>query len=219
MIDGVEAVILDLPLRRPHFHASGRHAGQDLVVITIRTRGGAIGIGEGGTPGGTAFWGGESVETIKVMIDSYLGPAILGCNVFAHETILTAMDRAAAGNQFAKAAIDVAVHDAVGRILDIPVSLLYGGAVRDSIPVLWVLATAEFEADVEDARKQLDERRHRVFKIKIGKSPAGRRVKSVSARNLACSAVCPLCWRSLKGQRRSSPADLFCGNQRAFSAR
>ncbi|HEV7436008.1 MAG TPA: muconate/chloromuconate family cycloisomerase [Pseudorhizobium sp.] len=169
IVDHVSATVVDLPLRRAHFHATGTHATQSVVIVELRTRDGLVGFGEGGTPGGTAFWGGECSETIKVMIDTYLGPAILGKSIFAQEEVLAAMDRVAAGNQFAKAAIDIAMHDALGRALNVPVALFYGGAVHQTIPVLWALATAEFEADVADAIHQLDARLHRTFKIKIGK--------------------------------------------------
>lgn len=168
-IDLVETAIVDLPLKRSHFHASGTHATQSLVVVTLRTADGAVGHGEGGTPGGTAFWGGESAETIKVIIDRYLAPAVIGLSIFGHEALLTAMDRAAGGNQFAKAALDMAASDAAARAIGISISTFYGGAVRSSIPVLWALATATYDADIEDAERQLAERRHRTFKIKIGK--------------------------------------------------
>lgn len=171
-IGTVTATIVDLPLRRPHFHATGTHASQSLVVVELLTTGGAIGWGEGGTPGGTAFWGGECVESIKLMIDRYLAPAIVGISVFDQERILAAMDRAAANNHFAKAAIDIAVHDAAARLTGVPVSRLFGGATREAIPVLWALAAAVYEVDVADALDQLEAGRHRVFKIKIGKGDA-----------------------------------------------
>lgn len=168
-IDAIETAIVDLPLKRAHFHASGTHATQSLVIVTLRTADGAIGHGEGGTPGGTAFWGGECAETIKVIIDRYLAPAVIGLSIFSHERLLSAMDRAASGNQFAKAAVDIAASDAAARAMNVPISAFYGGVVRTRIPVLWALATAAYEADVEDAQHQLSERRHRTFKIKIGK--------------------------------------------------
>lgn len=180
-IQGIDAVIVDVPLRRTHFHASGVHAGQSYVFVKLVTKGGAVGIGEGVTPGGGTFWGGESVETIKAVIDRYLAPALIGANVFDLEILLHRMDRVAAGNQFAKAAIDMAVHDVVGRLLDVPISTLYGGRARESVPVLWVLATAELEADINDAREKLDERRHHMFKIKIGKGDAAHEVRRTAA--------------------------------------
>lgn len=171
-IDSIETRIVDLPLKKVHNHSSGTHRGQSLVMVTLRTVSGAIGYGEGGTPAGTAFWGGECSETIKEIIDRYLAPAVRGVNVFSHEAILKAMDRAAAANNFAKAAVDVAVHDAVAKLQGVPVSALYGGRVRSSIPVLWALASGDFDYDVEDAKRQLDAKRHRTFKLKIGMGDA-----------------------------------------------
>ncbi len=181
VIRSLETVIADVPLLRPHVHASGTHAGQSYVFVTLTTEGGAVGVGEGVTPSGSPFWGGESVETIKAVIDRYLAPATVGCSVFALELILERMDRAAAGNHFAKAAVDIAVHDAVGKLLNAPVSVLYGGRRRNSIPVLWALATAEHHADIEDAARQLQDRRHCRFKIKIGKGdPAGEAKRALA---------------------------------------
>ncbi|WP_205042027.1 muconate cycloisomerase family protein [Rhodoligotrophos defluvii] len=179
-IERIETAIVDVPLRRTHFHASGTHAGQSYVVVELRTRGGAVGIGEGVTPGGRAFWGGESVETIKATIDSYLAPALIGCSVFAHETALKLMDRAAARNNFAKAAIDMALHDVACRLLGVPLSALYGGKVRDSIPVLWPLATGDFEQGAEEAIRLLSERRHRIFKMKLGQGDPAADVRGAS---------------------------------------
>ncbi|KFG88791.1 TfdD [Sphingobium herbicidovorans NBRC 16415] len=172
VIAAVTATIVDLPLRRPHFHATGTHATQSLVMVELVTSGGAVGWGEGGTPGGTAFWGGECVETIKLMIDHYLAPAVIGISVFDQERILAAMDRIAANNHFAKAAIDIAVHDAAARLIGISVSQMFGGTARSTVPVLWALAAAAYEADVADAIEQIEAGRHSVFKIKIGKGDA-----------------------------------------------
>src|SRR3546814_12986867 len=78
------------------------------------------------------------------------------------------MDKAAAGNRFAKAAVDVAVHDAAGRLLGVPVSALYGGQVRASMPVLWALVSGNADTDAEEAARLLEERRHTTFKLKMG---------------------------------------------------
>jgi muconate cycloisomerase len=167
-IESIDTSIVDLPLRKPHNHSSASHSTQSLVFLALRTSSGLIAYGEGGTPAGTAFWGGESSETIKAVIDRYLAPALRGADLLGHEALLSRMDRAASGNHFAKAAVDVAVHDAVGRLLGLPVSALYGGRVRHSLPVMWALVSADADADIDDARRMLDERRHRTFKIKMG---------------------------------------------------
>src|SRR3546814_3194756 len=65
IIESIETRIVDVPLKKVHNHSSASHAHQSLVFLTLRTASGVVAYGEGGTPAGTAFWGGESSETIK----------------------------------------------------------------------------------------------------------------------------------------------------------
>ncbi len=46
---------------------------------------------------------------------------------------------------------------------------LLGGAVRDTLPVLWTLASGDTARDIEEAERLLAERRHNTFKLKIGR--------------------------------------------------
>jgi muconate cycloisomerase len=78
------------------------------------------------------------------------------------------MDAAAKRNNAAKAAVETALLDAVGKTLGVPASLLLGGAVRDRVPVLWTLASGDPEQEIEEAEKKLAARLHDTFKVKIG---------------------------------------------------
>jgi muconate cycloisomerase len=60
-IHRVETAILDVPLVRPHRFARTGMDVQPILLVTVTTRGGATGVGEGVVPGGP-WWGGESVE-------------------------------------------------------------------------------------------------------------------------------------------------------------
>ncbi|VTU42845.1 MULTISPECIES: muconate/chloromuconate family cycloisomerase [Comamonadaceae] len=184
-IESIDTRIVDLPLKKVHNHSNSSHSHQSLLFLTLRTSSGVVAYGEGGTPAGTPFWGGESIETMKQVVDRYLAPALIGENLFGHETLLLLMDRVASANFFAKAAVDVVLHDAVGRILGLPVSAFYGGRVRESMPVLWVLVSGNAGVDIEDAENQLENRRHRTFKIKMGlsdpRSETERVVQTVKA--------------------------------------
>src|SRR5690606_10848651 len=44
---------------------------------------------------------------------------------------------------------------------------LFGGRVRDAIPVAWTLASGDTQFDIAEAQQMLDQRRHNVFKLKI----------------------------------------------------
>jgi muconate cycloisomerase len=53
------------------------------------------------------------------------------------------MDEAAKRNNAAKSVIETALFDAVGKTLEVPAVQFLGGVVRDSIPVLWTLASGD----------------------------------------------------------------------------
>src|ERR1700746_2479178 len=78
------------------------------------------------------------------------------------------MDAAAKRNNAAKDAIESALFDAVGKTLGVPAVQLLGGAVRDSIPVLWTLASGDPAPEIEEGEDKLAARLHDAFKVKIG---------------------------------------------------
>lgn len=163
----ITAEILDLPIQRAHRFASQtmRHASH--LIVRVRTEEGLIGIGEGTTPGGP-WWGGESVETMKAIIDSYLAPALIGQDATRIGYVLREMDRVAARNGFAKAAVEMACHDLLGKALGAPVCDLLGGPIRESLPVLWTLAAGDAETEIAEAEEKLDAGLHSRFKVKVG---------------------------------------------------
>ena len=140
---------------------------QSYVIVELRLANGVEGIGEAATLGGPR-WSEESVESIKATIDTYLAPALIGPAADRFEAARIRMDAAAKRNNAAKAAIESALFDAVGKTLDVPAAQLLGGAVRDSIPVLWTLASGDPAQEIEEAERKLAARLHNTFKVKIG---------------------------------------------------
>jgi muconate cycloisomerase len=128
---------------------------------------GAEGIGEAATLGGPR-WSEESVESIKATIDAYLTPALMGTPADRFVAARIRMDEAAKRNNAAKAAIESALFDAVGKTLGVSAVRLLGGTVRESIPVLWTLASGDPAQEIEEAEKKLAARLHDTFKVKIG---------------------------------------------------
>ena len=118
-------------------------------------------------------WGEESVEAMKANIDAYLAPAVLGARADRFETAGPLMDQAAKRNNAAKAAIETALFDAVGKTFGLPASALLGGAVRDRISVFWTLASGDPAQEVEEAERKLEARLHRTFRVKIGAQAPG----------------------------------------------
>jgi muconate cycloisomerase len=163
----VTAEILDLPIRRLHQFSTTTIRHQSYVLVRVRTEEGLTGIGEGVTPGGP-WWGGESVETIKLMIDAYLAPMLVGEDASRAAHLLARMDRAVAGNRFAKAPLEVACYDLLGKALGVPVCDLLGGLYRDSLPSVWALASGDPRTDVAEAEEKIGANLHSRFKLKAG---------------------------------------------------
>lgn len=163
----VFAEIVDLPIRRPHHFATQTIQRQSHLIVRVRSEDGLEGIGEGTTPGGP-WWGGESVETMKAIIDSYLAPAVIGEEALDIGCVLGKMDRIAARNEFAKAAVEMACYDLSGKALGVPVCDLLGGALNSSLPVLWTLAAGDTDREIAEAEEKIESGLHRHFKVKVG---------------------------------------------------
>src|SRR4051794_38544992 len=166
-IESIRSTIVDVPTVRRHKLSQTSVSAQSYVVVELRLANGATGIGEAATLGGPR-WSEESVEAIKANIDAYLAPVLIGQPADRFEAAAARMDEAAKRNNAAKAAIKSALFDAVGKTLGIPAALLLGGAVRDSVPVLWTLASGDPGQEIEEAERKLAARLHDTFKVKIG---------------------------------------------------
>jgi muconate cycloisomerase len=166
-IASIRSTIVDVPTVRRHELSSLSVTAQSYVIVELRLTNGVEGIGEAATLGGPR-WSEESVESIKATIDVYLAPAIIGAPANRFEAARIRMDKAAKRNNAAKAAIESALFDAVGKSLGVSAVQLLGGAVRESVSVLWTLASGDPAQEIEEAEKKLDARLHDTFKIKIG---------------------------------------------------
>ncbi|MGY2053101.1 muconate/chloromuconate family cycloisomerase [Methylobacterium sp. JK268] len=163
----IRTTIVDVPTRRRHKLAQTAVTAQSYVIVRLRLANGVEGIGEAATLGGPR-WSEESVEGIKATIDAYLTPALIGQPADRVVAAGARLDAAAKRNNAAKAALETALFDALGRSLGLPVAALLGGAVQDSLPVLWTLASGDPDQEIAEAEGKLDARLHRTFKIKIG---------------------------------------------------
>ena len=165
----VRTTIVDVPTVRQHKLSQTSVTAQSYVIVQLTLGNGVIGIGEAATLGGPR-WSEESVEAIKANIDAYLAPVLLGAGADRFEAACMRMDEAAKRNNAAKAALETAMFDAVGKTLGLPISALLGGQIHDAFPVFWTLASGDPGQEVEEAEGKLAARLHNRFKVKIGAS-------------------------------------------------
>lgn len=164
-ITSIEAILVDIPLRRLNHMSFGLLAKQNYVIVRLCSDAGLEGLGEAAV---FPTWGDENPEGIKLVIDKYLVPHLIGEEANRVEHLLHKMEVAARGNHFAKAAVEMALLDLVAKSLDRPVSDLFGGRYWDTLPLACILAAGDTAKDIDEAHKGLDENRFSIFKVKVG---------------------------------------------------
>src|SRR3546814_6309790 len=65
----------------------------------------------------------------------------------------------------------MALLDGAGKLLDVPLHILFGGKVRDSLPVAWPLATGDVAQEIDEAEEMLALGRAGAFKLKMAALP------------------------------------------------
>ncbi len=184
----VDTFIVDVPTIRPHVVAMATMHNQSIVLVRIRDAAGAEGLGEGTTIGGLSY-GDESPEGIKLAIDTYIAPILLQSDAARVGKTMARIGRSVCGNNIAKCAVETALLDLTRRRLGMPVSgLIGGGRVWDRLPVAWTPASGDTDRDIEEAAAMLADRRHNIFKLKIGKRAVRDDVRHVAAIKRALSA-------------------------------
>lgn len=124
---------------------------------------------------------GETQETVIAVLKKRIIPAILGEDPFSLEKIHDKMDHAIKGNTAAKAAIDIALYDLMGKYLRVPVYQLLGGLYRKEMPAFDLIGLVTPEEAAQKAAQQL-KGGYREFKVKVGPNSDLdlKRVKAVS---------------------------------------
>lgn len=178
-IDRIEAIIIDVPTVRGHVLSMTTMLTQSVVLVRIRFSDGSEGLGEGASIGGLSY-GPESVESVKLAIDTYIAPTLVGMDADAIAAASAHMEKAVKGNPIARAAVECALWDGLGRRAGLSVAQLFGGRVHDRLPVAWTLASGNSQTDIEEALRMLEIRRHRDFKLKIGKRPVKQDIAHVA---------------------------------------
>src|SRR5205085_9773920 len=131
------------------------------VIVTLT--------GEDGTPGygyasATPHMG-ATRDTLLAALKLF-SPLLRDEDSFETTKILQMLDRVLAGQHQAKAAIDCALHDLNAKQLGIPIYQLLGGKLRDSLPVLRILAIKSPDEMAAQAER-LVQTGYRYLKIKV----------------------------------------------------
>lgn len=112
------------------------------IFVKITTDDGYTGWGE---QRALPSWSYETVESMTSTIQHYLAPLLLGQHPLhlnkIHDAMYQALKPAVSnGHPFAKAAVDIALHDLGARLLGVPLHTLFGGKRHDKLPLCYALS-------------------------------------------------------------------------------
>ncbi len=152
-----------IPMTKPIKMAGIVVSDSESLVVRIEDTDGNIGWGEA-TSAPTMT--GETVESMLAAV-KFMIPQLEGMEVERPEDFFAKAEPLMVANHAAKSALDCAVYDLIGKRTGKPVYELLGGRQRESATVLWLLADAILESDVQDGLNMQKEG-FRAFKVKIG---------------------------------------------------
>jgi muconate cycloisomerase len=162
-IKTIEPLAVSLPMKKPVQMAGETVAHADNVFVRIQADDGTVGWGEAAS---APTMTGETVAGMMAAI-ALLTAKLLGRAADDFAGAAAAMDAQLYGNTGAKAAIDMALHDLVGRAKGRPVHALLGVKARSRMPVLAVIGSQDAAADLREAEARFAAG-YRAFKIKVG---------------------------------------------------
>jgi len=143
--------------------------GRPAVLVKITADNGSIGWGES-VPIPT--WTYETIEAVISAITIYWAPQLVGESIYDLNTIHAKMTRQikpgfSTGMPLARAGIDIALHDLIGKSLDITLPQFWGRAPNNSLDLSWTLNPTKLDQVgqlIENGREQGFQH----FNVKVG---------------------------------------------------
>ncbi len=162
----VETIPFRIPLKEPKQWARGVTKAAEHILVKIYTDEGLVGVSEA-PPRPTVY--GESQQSIKFAIDQWLGPMIVGLDPFEIERIWDRFDTIA-WNPTAKGALDIGLHDIMGKALNLP-CYKFLGCWNNKVHLSWCVHFDSLSSMVKEGREMIEKFGFRALKLKTGMDP------------------------------------------------
>ena len=162
-IKRLEVTVERMPLIKP-FKTALRTAYEiENILVSIELENGIKGMGAAApTPAIT----GDCTEGIRMIIESVIAPNLIGRDIGNLQQLCRIIHKSCVGNMSAKAAVEIAIYDAMGKILNIPLYQYLGGKSNKLKNDMTVSVGEPDEMSI-DAQSILD-KGFSILKIKVG---------------------------------------------------
>ncbi|HVZ45183.1 MAG TPA: enolase C-terminal domain-like protein [Ramlibacter sp.] len=143
--------------------------GKRVALVKMTDSDGHVGWGEAGP---SRRWSAETLESCVTSIRRYLAPAVIGHDIFDIAGLHARMNTELAtgldpGQPIAKCALDLALHDLIGKRLGISTQSWLGAKRCDSVPLARLVSAATPE-DAARITAEAKREGYRGFKVKVG---------------------------------------------------
>lgn len=173
-IERIEAIPVAFPTagRFKFLEGPSVPQGRPAVLIKILAEDGLIGWGES-VPVPT--WSYETIESVTTTIKRYWAPQLVGVDIFDLETIHQRMNRLirpgfSTGMPLARAGIDIAIHDLIGKKLELTLPQLWGRKSKKVLDLSWTLNPAKLD-DLDPMIDEGLEQGFKNFNVKVAPDP------------------------------------------------
>jgi muconate cycloisomerase len=159
----IEPIAVILPMIKPVKMSFEEVSSARNLLVRLETNAGIVGWGEAAS---APTMTGETMEGM-VAAARHLAPMLESLPADEIGMAMARCDRYLYGNHAAKSAIEMALHDALGRTTGKPVHELLGRSLRSRVSVLRMIGTGDADADIEEAKCRKAEG-YVAYKIKVG---------------------------------------------------
>ena len=172
-IAAIEVFPIRLPIKAvltlPRGPSRSLEEGKRVALVKVTDRDGHVGWGEAGP---SRRWSAETLESCVTSIRQYLAPALIGHDLFDIAGLHARMNQELAvgldpGQPIAKCAVDLAVHDLIGKRLGITVQSWLGAKRADSVRLARLVSAATPEEAAQLTTDALAQG-YAGFKVKVG---------------------------------------------------
>jgi L-alanine-DL-glutamate epimerase-like enolase superfamily enzyme len=137
----------NLELTRPYTIAYERIEAVENVFVLIEAENGMVGMGSA-SPGEEVT--GENIEHCQQILEQELEPILVGADLRLYNQLLQQLALTMASAPAALAAVDIALHDLVARVLDFPLVALLG-QVHKGLPTSVTIGILSVEETLKEA--------------------------------------------------------------------
>lgn len=163
IIHSIETVDVAIPLIKPFKTALRTVTTAYSVYVKVTTDEGVVGYGEAPP---THVITGESMASIRYAINEIIGPSLIGLSILDKELVFQTLNKSIVRNTSAKAAVDMAIHDLLGKKSSLPLYQLLGG-FRQTLETDFTVSVNEPQEMADDAARYIQDGFH-ILKVKVG---------------------------------------------------